>query len=294
MTNSRGPSRQITVAQVRGVLLGLQDANKLPATPSEITEALDKDTTPKTVNKRLNELHENGEVSKHESGPGFVWDLSPEELNADADLTNRIAGVLQSAELEDIPTDQARWIAESLPVEKFSEEKKMDLVEAVDPELLSDDKILEILEPTDPHLIPENKIKQIIDSVDLDVEDFPDGIAEAIVSERYGYEQSYWADLYRSGVRHFARAGMTTVIGFITILASLQIGPYDFPGIYGFSIPTIVINSEVIGAFLFLFGLLFFVFGLSTAIIGFLGQEYSSVEDPRPWGDYIKGILSEF
>lgn len=293
MSNSRGPSRQITLAQVRGVLRGLQDAGELPATPREITEALDKDTTPTTVRKRLEELRGNDEVTKRKSGPGYVWDLVPEELGTDADLTNQIAGVLQSAELEDIPTEQARWIAESLPPSNFSDDKKVEILETTSPELLSDKKIGEILESTDPQMISENKLRQIIDSVDIDVEDFPDEVAEAIVRERYGYVQSFWTDSYRLGIHLLAGAGVTTVVGFIMLLTSFQIGPYEFPSVAGLSLPTVVIESQTLGAISFLFGLLFFVLGFIYGVTGFFGQRYSSVDDPRPWREFVKGVLGK-
>lgn len=291
MSSSRGPSRSITLAQVRGAMRGLQDANELPATPSEITEALDKETTSKTVRKRLKELRSEGEVTKQESGPGYVWDLAPEELDADADLTNQISGVLQSAELEDIPTEQARWVAESLSATDFSDEKKTEIVEATDASLLSDEKIEEILESTDPQIISENKVKQIIESVEIDAEDFPDETAEEIARERYGYVQSFWADSYRLGIHLLAGAGVSTVFGFIMLLTAFQFGPYNFPSVAGVSLPTVVIESQIVGAILFLFGLLFFGFGLFYTITGILGLRYSSVDDPRPWSDFIKGAL---
>ena len=294
MSNSRGPSRHITLAQVRGAMRGLQDASELPATPSEITEALDKDTTPTTVRKRLKELREDGEVTKQESGPGYVWDLAPEEVDADADLTNQIAGVLQSAELEDLPTEQARWVAESLPASDFSDQKKTEIVEATDPGLLSDEKMGEIIEATDPQMISENKVRQIIEAVEIDVENFPDETAEAIARERFGYVQSFWTDSYRLGIHMLAGAGVSTVLGFIMLLTSFQFGPYNFPSFADFSLPTVVIESQIVGAILFLFGLLFFGLGTIYTITGILGLKYSSVDDPRPWSDFIKGALRKF
>jgi hypothetical protein len=273
---------------------GLQDANELPATPSEITEALEKDTTPTTVRKRLKELRDNGEVTKQESGPGYVWDLASEKVDADADLTNQIAGVLQSAELEDIPTEQARWIAEALPVSDFSDEKKTEIVEAADPGLLSDKKIEEILESADPQTISENKVTQIIESVEIDTEDFPDETAEEIARERFGYIQSFWADSYRLGIHLLAIAGGSTVFGFIMLLTAFQLGPYDFPSVAGASLPTVVIESQIVGAILFLIGLLFFGFGLFYILTGILGLRYSSVDDPRPWSEFIRGALKKF
>lgn len=298
MSNSRGPSRRITLAQVRGALYGLQDADDLPATPSEITEAVEKETTPKTVRKRLKELRENGEVTKHESGPGYVWDLFSEEPDADIDITTQIAGVLQSAELEDIPTQQVRWIAESLPVEDFSDEKKAAIVENVNPELFSDEKIKELLESTNPQLLSEllseDKVRQVIDSADLDVEDYPDEVAETIVRERYGYIQSFWADTYRAGRNTLAGAGVASVLGFLMLLTSFRIGPYSLPTVAGISLPTILVESEIIGGILFLLGMLLFALGLIYALTGFLGHRYSSVDDPRPWDQFIKGVLRKF
>lgn len=294
MSSSRGPSRSVTLAQVRGAMRGLQDANELPATPREITEALDKDTTPTTVRKRLKELRDQGEVTKRESGPGYVWDLAPEELDADADLTNQISGVLQSAELEDIPTEQARWVAEALPVSDFSDEKKTEIVEAADPGLLSDEKIEEILESADPQTISENKVTQIIESAEIDAEDFPDETAEEIARERFGYIQSFWADSYRLGIHLLAIAGGSTVFGFIMLLTAFQLGPYNFPSVAGFPLPTVVIESQIVGAILFLIGLLFFGFGLFYTLTGILGLRYSSVDDPRPWSEFIRGALKKF
>ncbi|UWG49154.1 hypothetical protein HSRCO_3013 (plasmid) [Halanaeroarchaeum sp. HSR-CO] len=294
MSNSRGPSRHITLAQVRGAMRGLHDANELPATPREITEALDKDTTPKTVRKRLKELRTEGEVTKQESGPGYVWDLVPEEFDADADLTNQIAGVLQSAELEDIPTEQARWIAESLPASDFSDEKKTDIVEATDPSLLSDEEIQSILELANPQIISENKVKQIIESTEIDTEIFSDEIAEEIARERYGYVRSFWAHSYRLGIRLLAGAGVSTVFGFIILLTAFQLGPYNLPSIAGVSLPAVVIESQFVGAIAFIFGLLFFGLGLIYTITGVLGLRYSSVDDPRPWGDFVMGSLRKF
>lgn len=294
MSNSRGPSRSITLAQVRGAMRGLQDANELPATPREITEALDKDTTPTTVRKRLKELRGEGEVTKQESGPGYVWDLAPEELDADADLTNQISGVLQSAELEDIPMEQARWVAESLPASDFSDQKKAEIVEATDPGLLSDEKMGVIIEATDPQMISENKVRQIIKAVEIDVENFPDETAEAIARERFGYVQSFWADSYRLGIHILAGAGVSTVLGFIMLLTSFQFGPYNFPSFAGVSLPTVVIESQIVGAILFLIGLLFFGLGIIYTITGILGLKYSSVDDPRPWSDFIKSALRKF
>jgi len=273
---------------------GLQDANELPATPREITKALDKDTTPTTVRKRLKELLDEGEVTKRESGPGYVWDLAPEELDADADLTNQISGVLQSAELEDIPTEQARWVAEALPVSDFSDEKKTEIVESADPGLLPDGVIQEILESADPQTISDNKTKQIIESVEIDAEDLPDEIAEEIARERYGYIQTFWADSYRLGIHLLAIAGGSTVFGLIMLLTAFQFGPYNLPNVAGVSLPTVVIESQIIGAILFLIGLLFFGLGILYTITGILGLRYSSVDDPRPWRDFIKGALRKF
>jgi len=294
MSNSRGPSRSITLAQIRGAMRGLQDANELPATPSEITEALDKETTSKTVRKRLKELRAEGEVTRQKSGPGYVWDLAPEEIDADADLTNQISGVLQSAELEDIPTEQARWVAEALPASDFSDEKKTEIVETANPNLLSDEKIEEVLESADPEIISENKATQIIESVEIDAEAFPDEIAEEIARERYGYVQSFWADSYQLGIHLLAGAGIATVFGFIMLLTSFQIGPYEFPPIAGISLPTVAIESQILGAISFLIGLLLFIGGFPSMTIGFLGHRYSSVDDPRPWSDFIKGALRKF
>lgn len=291
MPNSRGPSRRITLTQIRGVLHGLQETGELPATPRDIAETLEKETTPKTVRKRLEELRKNEEVTKHKSGPGFVWDLSSDEADADIDLTNKIAGVLESAELEDIPTDQAGWIAESLPAEEFSDKKKMEIVETIDSGLLSDEKLKEFIESTNPKLISEGKIWEIIESAELEVEDFPDEIAEEIVSERYGYSQTYWANSIRGGRNMLAGSAVTVALVISVLLIPFRFGPYDLPAVAGVSLPDFVIESQTVVLILFFVSMAFFFTGFVNILVGSFGRRYSSVDDPRPWSDFIKRIL---
>jgi len=266
---------------------GLQDAGKLPSTAPDIADALDKEASSKTVRKRLRELKEKEEATEKDAGRGNVWDLTAEGLEADADLKNQISGLLESAEPEDIPSEQAVWIAESLSADEFSAEKKIEILECIETSQIPDNTINEILESIDPQSIPNEKITAAIEAMDIDVDEIPDGFAERLVTERFGYVVSYWADLVRNGVHSFALSGLLTSFGFLIILLTFQIGPFELPTIAGVSLPPIIIESQIIGSFIVLFGLIFAGVGVVLVVTGIFGHKYTSVKDPRPWREFI-------
>lgn len=291
MSNKRGPSRTITLSDIRGAMRGLEDAGELPSTPPEITNALDKETSDKTVRKRLEQLKKQGEAEKHDAGRANVWELTSEGMEADADLANQIAGLLQSAEPQDIPQDQATWVIDSLSPDQISKEKTAEIIQDADPELISDQKAIEIIRRLDASDIPKSKIFEAFESEKISVEEIPEEYAESVLTERYDYNISYWADQYRFGRAILASAGLSSALGFGMFLFQFQIGPLSLPSFGGVALPAFSLNSQVIGALLILVGLLLSAFGSLFGVVGFLGMRYSTIDDPRPWKEYILANL---
>lgn len=261
--SSDGRSKVSEEEILRTVSRELESGDAPALSTTEIAEVLP--ISRQAVKRRLEKLEEQGKISESRAGQNRFWWL-PDETEEDIEKGSlSLDEIVEPGDLsDDVLADlaQQQLAADNLPEEMVEEV----LTHRISSDDLEKELVIEAI---------QEKIQP---------EDLPADYSASIIETKFEYDTSYWGNQIRLAKTGFMLTVITFTLAFLLLTTNMQ---SDF---FFVSQSTIGSAVQLLGTLLGSLAVILYFSSFGLLVWGWLGQQFSSTDDPRPWREYITSL----